>query len=135
MAKSLEKYTKYAALNDSRFNKMTFEDLREDLIVSVNMLHSFEDAEKWDDWEIGVHGTTIYMESGGKKYNSTFLPSVAKEHKMTKLQAVKQLTEKAGYPGGAEAVNEYFLSKLKVERYQSSTEDMWYGEYVKSFKN
>merc|ERR1711934_185629 len=134
MAKSLEKYTKYASLHDSRFSKMSFEDLKEDLIVSINILHSFEDAETWDDWEIGVHGTTIHMEYGGKKYNSTFLPSVAKEHKMSKLQAIKQLADKAGYPGGGEAVNDYFLSKLRVERYQSSTADMWYGEYVKSFK-
>ena len=135
MARKLEKYTKYAAFEDRRFNQMSIKDLKEDLVVSINMLHSFEEASAWDDWEIGVHGTTIKINYGGRNYSSTFLPSVAKEHKMSKIQAIKQLADKAGYPGGAESVNDYFLSNVKVERYQSSTGDLWYGDYVKNYKN
>ena len=125
----LEKYVHQAAFNDSRFSAFTANELlNNNVTLSLNVLHTFEKTDSWDDWEIGKHGTTIFFEdTNGYKRNATFLPAVAKEHKFSKEKAIEQLRRKAG--GTPKFSGDAFLENLKVERYQSSEDSMSFERF------
>lgn len=44
-----------SALKDKRFSPITKDELPS-LECTVSLLHSFEDAVRWDDWIVGRHG-------------------------------------------------------------------------------
>lgn len=124
----LNRYVHSAAFKDSRFKPFHISELNENVSISVNCLHTFEQASKWDDWTIGVHGTTLKFQDWKGKWNSaTFLPAVAVEHQMDKPEVIKRLTEKAG--GEEKYKGQEFLDNCVVERYQSLQDRMTYGEY------
>ena len=127
----LQKYVHQAAFCDTRFAPLSAQELQsQDVTLSLNVLHSFENASRWDDWEIGTHGTTIYFEdASGRTRNATFLPSVAKDHGFSKEKAVDQLRKKAG--GNAKYQGQEFYEHVRVERYQSSARDLTYEEFLK----
>lgn len=134
-AETIERYTKSAAFGDSRFAPLSQQEfLTSDVSISINVLHTFETASAWDDWEIGKHGTTLHFEDKyGKNQHSTFLPSVAVSHNFTKTQVIEQLRKKAG--GNAKYSGQEFYHNLKIERYQSSEMCMSYTDYLKSLPN
>lgn len=134
-ADALSKYVHQAAFCDSRFAPLSATELTNDNVtLSLNVLHTFENTRAWDDWEIGVHGTTIYFEDkNGRTKNATFLPSVAKSHNFSKLKAIEQLRRKAG--GNAKFSGDDFFRNLRVERYQSSESDMSYAEFLSRCRN
>jgi AMMECR1 domain-containing protein len=43
------------------------------------VLHTFEKAKDWNDWEIGKHGISISFSVGKKRFHGTYLPYVASE--------------------------------------------------------
>merc|ERR1712061_258906 len=124
----LNRYVQSAAFKDSRFKPFQISELNNDVSISLNCLHTFEQASRWDDWTIGTHGTTLkFLDWRGKWNSATFLPAVAVEHRMDKMVVIKRLTEKAG--GEEKYKGEEFLENCIVERYQSLQERMTYGQY------
>lgn len=99
----LEKFALTAALDDRRFPPITARELSH-LECSVSLLHAFEEAQAWDDWEVGTHGISIHFthpkeDARGTRratYSATFLPEVASELGWDVLETIKHLIEKAG---------------------------------------
>ncbi|CBH18430.1 uncharacterized protein, PH0010 family/AmmeMemoRadiSam system protein A, putative [Trypanosoma equiperdum] len=110
--KQLRDYAVAAAFQDNRFPSVTLAELPM-LSCSVCLLHSFEKAHRWDDWEIGVHGIRIRY----KNYSATYLPSVMPEQRWDHIQAIRSLMRKAGC---GEEVSDAILNELDVTRYQES---------------
>lgn len=120
-----------AAFRDSRFSPINFQEISQ-LECTVNLLHSFEDAQNVYDWEIGKHGIILTIDN---QYSATFLPEVMEEQKWTKDETLKQLALKAGYRG---PINSDLWKKSNVRRYRSSLISANYEqflEYSKSFRN
>jgi uncharacterized protein (TIGR00296 family) len=131
-AKTIEKYVALAAFKDTRFKPLTSSELlKNNMSISINILHSFENIKKWDDWEIGTHGTTIYfLDNRNIERHSTFLPSVAKDHGFSKKETIDRLKGKALSNGGQAKYNgESFYENLRVERYQSTNMSLTYQDY------
>nr|CCC95909.1 unnamed protein product [Trypanosoma congolense IL3000] len=101
-----------AAFQDTRFRPVTLKELPS-LTCSVSVLHSFEQAARWDEWEVGTHGIRIRY----KSYSATYLPSVMPEQGWDHGQAIRSLLKKAGYLGD---VSEALLRELSVTRYRES---------------
>ena len=159
----LQTYALTAALRDSRFPPIGAHEL-ERLECSVSLLHGFEDAARWDDWEVGVHGISVRFGLGGDVYSATFLPEVAEEQGWGVAETVRHLIRKAGCfieeggggGGGDEEEEEEeegddgdvwvyrqsgermplreLLEGISVERYQSSKVSASYVEYLEWVK-
>ncbi|ORC88436.1 ammecr1 [Trypanosoma theileri] len=108
----LKNYAIAASFEDSRFPPVELNELPS-LRCSVCLLHSFEKADNWKDWVIGVHGIRIRYQV----YGATFLPSVMREEGWDHLQTLQHLLAKAGYRG---EVTEAILNQVEVTRYQES---------------
>ena len=81
LGSQLQRYSLIAALNDSRFEPVTEEELPS-LRCEISLLSNFEKIENPLDWEIGKHGIEIEFAGtkGGKDiHRGTFLPNVAPE--------------------------------------------------------
>ena len=115
-------YAKAAAFEDRRFSPVKQNELA-DLKCTVSLLHSFEKAQSWDDWEIGTHGIQIEFLNA---YRGTFLPSVAAEQGWTKEETLRFLVQKTGFRGGIGKGLE--LQDILVERYQESSACCTYAE-------
>lgn len=79
------------------------------------------------DWEIGVHGLRISFTYHGKRYGSTYLPSVAEEQGWTKEEAIVSLMRKAGWSGRS---SEWRKVGISVVRYQGSQVKLGYEEWA-----
>lgn len=106
LGQGLKSFALSAALRDTRFPPITSHELPR-LHCSVSLLHAFEQAQNWDDWEVGTHGISIHFthpkEARGwsraarpAAYSATFLPEVASEQGWGVLETVKHLIRKAG---------------------------------------
>jgi len=95
LGKNLGKYALTSALNDSRFDPITKDELQH-LHVAVSLLTEFEEAKDHLDWEVGKHGIEIDFEARGRAYGGTFLPEVASEQGWDKITTLKYLVKKAG---------------------------------------
>jgi uncharacterized protein (TIGR00296 family) len=103
----LKQFALTAALDDTRFPPVAARELSQ-LECSVSLLHAFEQAQSWDDWEVGTHGISIHFthpkedtrgSSRGTRraaYSATFLPEVADEQQWDVLETIKHLIRKAG---------------------------------------
>ncbi|RNF11588.1 ammecr1 [Trypanosoma conorhini] len=112
LREQLKNYAIAAACEDSRFPPVELSELPS-LSCTVYVLHSFEKADDWKDWAIGMHGIRIRY----KSYSATFLPSVMSEEGWNHEQTLRHLLRKAGYGG---AVTEAVLDKVALTRYQES---------------
>lgn len=122
LKQGLREYSLRSALQDSRFNPITLDEII-NLQVGISLLTDFEECLK-DDWEIGIHGIWIdFKNSRGKKFSSTFLPEVAMECNWTREETLIQLVRKAG----ASFNN---IQDLKITRYKSLKGKMSYQEYI-----
>jgi len=150
IAQGLEEYAVTAAVRDTRFPPIRAHELNESLHCSVSLLHSFEEAASWQDWEVGTHGVTITFSlsqrgNGGlRQYSATFLPEVASEQGWDHLTTITHLIRKSGcdieyeedevyvYGGmcrGVVLLDTVLQHCLRVERYQSSKCSVSFDEY------
>ncbi|TYZ58953.1 hypothetical protein PybrP1_001813 [[Pythium] brassicae (nom. inval.)] len=124
---NLRDFTFKSALKDHRFEPIAPHELQR-LHCSVSLLVDYEDADHYEDWEIGVHGIIIeFSDANGGFYSATYLPDVASEQGWSHLDAVTSLMKKAGY---RRKVTPAVLNALKVTRYRSSKHKLSYQEYL-----
>merc|ERR1711933_376542 len=123
----LKKYSIMSALNDKRFDPISISEIGS-LKCSISLLHSFNRAKSWNDWELEKHGITIHFtdsSSSKKQYNATYLPEVPGQQKWNKLVTIENLVNKAGFNGNASKVK-----NLSVTRYESCKYTMSWKEYL-----
>ncbi len=84
-------------MRDSRFLPVKLSEVTA-LQCSTSLLHSFQAADSWDDWEVGQHGTTIDFKNpySGRHHSATFLPEVAHSQQWDKKETLTHLINKAG---------------------------------------
>ncbi|XP_054168425.1 uncharacterized protein CG5902-like [Oppia nitens] len=128
----LREYAMTSALKDSRFSPITRDELPR-LYVSVSILRHFEDANNYNDWQIGVHGIRIeFVTEKGSKRTATYLPEVAPEQGWDHIQTIDSLLRKGGYKGVID--NDVRLS-IRLTRYQSEKISVSYQEYRDYYTN
>ncbi|TMW56712.1 hypothetical protein Poli38472_006722 [Pythium oligandrum] len=124
---NLREFTFKSALKDRRFDPIHAQELHK-LHCSVSLLIDYEDAEHYEDWEIGVHGIIIeFTDENGNFYSATYLPDVASEQGWTHVETVISLMRKAGF---RRSVTDTMLKMLKITRYRSSKHRLSYQEYL-----
>ena len=117
-----------SALHDKRFPPIKESELPQ-LSCTVSLLHSFEKASNWQEWEIGVHGLIIQFHdpSTREQRSATYLPEIAQAEGWTKKYTIDSLINKAGYHGH---VTHRLRDSLALTRYQSTMHVMTHQEYV-----
>lgn len=130
LSETLSEYSLTSALRDSRFPRVTLRELPA-LRCTVTLLTNFEDCGgDVDDWEIGVHGIRIKFTLDGRRYGSTYLPSVAEEQGWTKEETMISLMRKAGWEGRRDGWRAAASrGGMKVERYRGDKEEVAFREY------
>jgi AMME syndrome candidate gene 1 protein len=131
----LREFALTASQRDSRFPPIRARDIGENLHCAVSLLHSFENASSWDDWEVGLHGISVSFVLHSKYFSATFLPEVAEEQQWNCETTMIFLIQKAGcgidrdeaeifvYTSTAphdKVPLQEVLQSMQVERYQSS---------------
>ena len=86
-----------SALRDMRFSPITLPEIPR-LSVGVSLLHGFEPAGSWDDWQVGEHGLIISFDDPdcGLRRTATFLPEVAAEQGWDRRACIEALIRKTG---------------------------------------
>lgn len=130
LSETLSEYSLTSALRDTRFPRVTLRELPA-LRCTVTLLTNFEDCGgAVDDWEIGVHGIRIKFTLDGRRYGSTYLPSVAEEQGWTKEETMISLMRKAGWEGRRDGWRAAAAKGgMKVERYRGDKEEVAFREY------
>ncbi|KAG4066283.1 hypothetical protein HA402_000507 [Bradysia odoriphaga] len=114
---------------DYRFSPITREDFP-NLTVVVSILMGFEDAGRYLDWTVGVHGIGLIDEVG----LTTLLPEVAIEQGWDQIQTIDALLRKGGFLG---RITPEIRQYLQLIRYRTQKVEMGYSEYsglLKSFQ-
>lgn len=95
----------------------------------MSLLHSFENAKAWHDWEVGVHGITIEFNDPltGSRRSATFLPEIAAHEGWDKQTTIQHLVRKAGCIASR---IDSILQSLRLTRYQSTIYSLNYEEYM-----
>lgn len=123
----LPEYALRSALQDRRFPPIRHEELPL-LSCKLSILHRFERCSDVFDWQVGVHGILInFADAHGRLFSATYLPEVAREHRMTRETALRELVAKAGYQGRCD---EELLSRMRVTRYQTVVEHVSYKDLL-----
>lgn len=124
----LKEYSLIAALHDSRFPPIRFEEL-ENLSCSVSFLVNFQKKEHYTDWTLGQDGLWISFPKpfSDKNGTATFLPEVAVEQGWTKLKTIDNLLYKGGCK--PELVSEKLRRSIQLTTYQSSKVTCTFSEY------
>jgi len=123
---SLKDYTHSSAFRDRRFQPIAEHEIPS-LQVAVSLLVEYEQAQSYDDWEVGMHGILInFMDSNNRHFSATYLPEVAPEQGWDQLETVQSLIRKAGFQG---KITNSLLKNMEVTRYQSSKFKLCYSEY------
>eukprot|EP01133_Synstelium_polycarpum_P002281 gene2281-2587_t len=132
LIEGLNRFSLTSALKDTRFKPIPQREIPK-LHCAVSILVDFEEAKDVWDWEIGVHGIWIdFRDANNHKHNGTYLPEVMPEQGWTQTEALTSLVKKAGYHG---KVDQTFLSKIKLTRYQSSKIALSYNDYLEYKKS
>lgn len=131
----LREFALTSSQKDSRFPPIRARDISENLNCAVSLLHSFENASSWDDWEIGVHGVSVSFVLHSRYFSATFLPEVAEEQQWDCETTMVYLIQKAGcgidrdeaeilvytqFVPHEKVPLEEVLESMRIERYQSS---------------
>ncbi|KAH7820695.1 putative DUF51 family protein [Monocercomonoides exilis] len=122
----LQEYALISAKRDDRFRPISVSEVP-DLDVTVSIMHSFEQASRWDDWKVGVHGIRVSLNDGTSIYSATYLPEVMSELGWNQEQAIESCLQKGGYRG---KLNDRIKAQVQVTRYQTSISKMDYQEYI-----
>jgi len=123
----LREYAISSATRDSRFSAVSKDEVTK-LHCSVSILHKFEDALDYMDWEIGKHGIRIefYNEKNHKK-TATYLPEVPTEQEWDQIQTIDSLLRKGGHKG---PITPEVRQSIKLTRYQSEKLTLSYADYI-----
>lgn len=124
--RNLRDFTFKSALRDRRFDPIAPQEMQR-LHCSVSLLIDYQDADSYDDWEIGTHGIIIEFTERGTPYSATYLPQVAREQGWDHMETVTSLMRKAGY---RRSITDAMLKSLKVTRYRSSIHKLTYQQYL-----
>ena len=133
LSSQLQKFALISA-EDDRFGKIQKEEIS-DLHLSLSFLYDLEKIEKWQDWEIGVHGVYVeFWDHIDQCFRSaTYLPEVMVINGWDREQAFRRCLRKSGFKGGFMGF-ELFRKELQrgifVMRYKSSKGYMSYNEFV-----
>ncbi|KAF3763811.1 hypothetical protein M406DRAFT_222686, partial [Cryphonectria parasitica EP155] len=129
LSSALSEYAIISALHDSRFAPVPLRELPQ-LRCAVTLLTNFEECAGVDDWTVGEHGIRISFTWQGRRYGSTYLPSVAPEQGWDKEQTMLSLMRKAGWEGKRSTWRDVAeRSAMRVERYRGDKEEVDYAEY------
>lgn len=127
---TLAEYAVISALHDTRFSRVTLSEVPS-LQCCVTLLTNFEECADVDDWVVGEHGIRISFVWQGRRYGSTYLPSVAPEQGWNKEQTMVSLMRKAGWEGKRSSWREVAeKSGMRVERYRGDKEEVAYDEFA-----
>ncbi|PSR97765.1 AMMECR1 domain-containing protein [Coniella lustricola] len=127
---TLSEYALISALHDTRFSRVSLSELTS-LRCCVTLLTNFEECSDVDDWVVGEHGIRISFVWQGRRYGSTYLPSVAPEQGWNKEQTMVSLMRKAGWEGKRSSWREVAQkSGMRVERYRGDKEEVEHAEFV-----
>jgi len=121
----LRKYALTSALEDSRFNPVTKDELPR-LHCSVSILTDFEEAGNHLDWQIGTHGIRIEFNENGHEKTATYLPEIALDQGWDRLQTIDSLLRKGGFQG---QITSDVRHSIKLTRYRSEKVALSYSEY------
>lgn len=131
----LREFAITASQKDSRFPPIRAREIGDNLHCAVSLLHSFENASSWDDWEVGVHGVSVSFVIQSKYFSATFLPEVAEEQQWNRETTMMCLIKKAGCGIDRDDAEVFVyisslpdfkvplrdvLASMRIERYQSS---------------
>lgn len=125
---ALPEYALTAALRDRRFPPISPSEVAL-LRCTVSLLHGFERAASWTDWQVGVHGLIISFTDPEtlQPRTATFLPEVAEAEGWSVSQTIDVLVRKAGYDG---FVTPALRDSLQITRYKSTTHSLTYEEFT-----
>lgn len=119
-----------SALHDTRFRPVTLRELPL-LRCCVTLLTDFEDCADIEDWVVGEHGIRISFTLDGRRYGSTYLPSVASEQGWDKEETLVSLMRKAGWEGRRGSWRDAAAKGgMKVERYRGDKEEVEYATFA-----
>ncbi|KAK5114730.1 hypothetical protein LTR62_002304 [Meristemomyces frigidus] len=127
----LRSYALTSAFEDDRFAPIPA-SLLPSLSSHVTLLNNFSQPTKDPmDWTIGKHGITISFTINGRRYNSTYLPDVAKEQGWTKEEALISLMRKAGWNGSSSSwARTWRDGKGELVRYEGAAVGLLYQEWA-----
>jgi uncharacterized protein len=104
------KAVKQSAFSDPRFKELDEKEL-DNIIIELSILTSPEIVKDIHEIEIGKHGLMCdYL-----GYSGLLLPQVATEHKMTRLEFLEALCEKAGLPNDTWQNKNFKLYKFEAQ--------------------
>ena len=128
----VDMYENYTCINcsgvrDSRFPPISMYEIPK-LQCSTSLLHTFEEADAWDDWEVGTHGISIEFVDPvtRRRHSATFLPEVATQQSWNRRETLEHLIAKSGYRAGS---IDGILKRVRLRRYQSSKYSLSFSEY------
>lgn len=129
LSTTLAEYALISALHDTRFSRVTTRELPS-LRCVVTLLTNFEECDGVDDWVVGEHGIRISFTWEGRRYGSTYLPSVAPEQGWDRDQTMLSLMRKAGWEGRRGSWRDVAeRSGMRVERYRGDKEEVDFAEF------
>ena len=115
LGNTLQKYSLIAAVQDTRFNPMSHQDLNSSLRCEISLLSDFEVIQNPLDWEVGKHGIEIEFKgpenshAENKVFRGTYLPNVASEQEWNQQETLMSLLKKAGFNGHIDLVINRFV--------------------------
>lgn len=129
LSTTLAEYALISALHDTRFSRVSTRELPS-LRCVVTLLTNFEECDGVDDWVVGEHGIRISFTWEGRRYGSTYLPSVAPEQGWDRDQTMVSLMRKAGWEGRRTSWRDVAeRSGMRVERYRGDKEEVEFAEF------
>lgn len=125
LAEALQVYAIQAAQHDTRFPPIAPHELPS-LECTVSLLAPCEPCRDMCDWDVGVHGVHVSLDTGAETLTATFLPHIAAAQRWTKEQTIEHALRKAGW---TRAITPSVLARVRVKRYTSTTASATYAEY------
>ncbi|CAN3371708.1 hypothetical protein DIURU_002921 [Diutina rugosa] len=139
LEQGVKRFALSSAFQDSRFPPITASELPQ-LSVSVTLLANFTPIDKWDDWEVGVHGLRVEFDYHHRPHSGTFLPSVAEEEGWDKKTTVWNLLRKSDVFDVAKSDTVRFYEQalahktMELTRYEGLKSSMQWSEYEQTHK-
>lgn len=124
----LTEYSSRAAFHDQRFPPITSKELST-LECSVSILGDIEKCSNPFDWELGVHGINVYMQthSSEKVLFGTFLPEIAMRQGWSKRETVEFALRKGGW---RDQITDKVIKNITVYRYKTHKYSATWDEYM-----
>lgn len=143
LLEGIEQYSLIAALEDSRFSPITYDELPR-LKCSCNILKNFtviySNSSGGDilDWELGKHGIQLLFKhpKTNGKLSATFLPEVMPEQSWDKQDTFTNLIKKAGcWKYVDEILENYERYFTQVIRYEGEKSEITYDHFKSLLEN